>query len=129
MDPKKAAAMAEAREGWLSIKEGKIRKKWVKNWYQIKECTLITLDCEPGGNVPPTQKDVIDLATVTSISKNAADPKCIDISGSVQFQLMADMEMSANMWVKALNNAVSTPHNARYACHACDDSTWFLELV
>ena len=59
--------------------------------------------------VEAKQKEVIDLATVTSVTINGGDSKCIDVSGSVPFQLMADMEMSANMWVKALNNAVSTP--------------------
>lgn len=75
-DPKKAAALAEAREGWLSVKEGKIRKKWVKYWYQIKECKLIVLTCEPGGNVPPENKGEIDLSSFTAVEKNAADATC-----------------------------------------------------
>lgn len=76
VDPKKAAAMAVSREGWLSVKEGKIRKKWVKYWYQIKECKLIMLSCEPGGNVPPETKGEIDLATITAVAKNGGDTTC-----------------------------------------------------
>lgn len=75
-DPKKAAAMAESREGWLSVKEGKIRKKWVRYWYQIKECKLVILTCEPGGNVPPENKGEIDLSSFTAVEKNAADTTC-----------------------------------------------------
>lgn len=75
-DPKKAAAMLVEREGWLSIKEGKIRKKWVKYWYQIRECKLIVLTCEPGGNVPPETKGQIDLSTFTAVAKSPGDPLC-----------------------------------------------------
>lgn len=76
VDPKKAAAMAEAREGWLSVKEGKIRKKWVKYWYQIKECKLVMLTCEPGGNVPPETKGEIDLSSFSAVAKNPGDTTC-----------------------------------------------------
>ena len=79
-DPKKAAAMAEAREGWLSVKEGKIRKKWVRYWYQIRECKLIVLTCEPGGNVPPETKGEVDLSAITAVAKSPADPSCKPIA-------------------------------------------------
>ena len=86
--PKKAAAMAEAREGWLSIKEGKIRKKWVKYWYQIRECKLIVLTCEPGGNVPPDTKGEVDLSAITAVAKSPADPTCKPVASLIHICLI-----------------------------------------
>ena len=76
VDPKKEAARAEDRQGWLQVKEGKIRKKWVRYWYQIKECKLVVLTCEPGGNVPPETKGEIDLSNISAVAISPGDPTC-----------------------------------------------------
>ena len=80
--------MAEAREGWLSVKEGKIRKKWVRYWYQIRECKLIVLTCEPGGNVPPETKGEVDLSAITAVAKSPADPTCKPVASLIHILLI-----------------------------------------
>ena len=47
-----SAAMQAERAGWLQKKEGKIRKKWVRYYCELKGCKLRILDSEPGGVSP-----------------------------------------------------------------------------
>ena len=54
-----SAAMQAERAGWLQKKEGKIRKKWVRYYCELKGCKLRILDSEPGGVSPRPVANIV----------------------------------------------------------------------
>ena len=101
-------AMAAKRDGWLERKEGKLRKKWVRNWCELKAGRLTIYDCEPGGAVTPVEKDTIEMSSVMCVEKAPGEDFIMVLkmndSKRVHF-FQADMAMSIRMWLDALSTA------------------------
>lgn len=104
------AAMAAKRDGWLERKEGKLRKKWVRNWCELKAGRLTIYDCEPGGAVTPVEKDTIEMSSVMCVEKAPGEDFIMLLKmndGKRVHYFQADMAMSIRIWLDALSTASS----------------------
>jgi hypothetical protein len=83
------------REGWLERKEGKIRKKWVRVWGELKAGRLTIYDCEPGGAAMPAVKAAVEMAAVATVEVGVAW-RCLSVEAGRAEKLGAGAAMSAS---------------------------------